>query len=487
MAAPEGTGATTPSAPALTAATAAAYEFFLELGDYAFRHHPPDIWINASTLARKGVVGPASSVKPRTLRRRVAHAGGPTWAYLRETVRHRVRRRRHDPHPPDGPDQVLAAWPFGRRDYVGLIAPVLTRLAKGGVRCGVLTIPTGLDSWRDAAADHRIPVRALPAALEPGVHREARRLFASLRPSVDDLAARFRLDRGTRAALHGYFVAYTFDKVLAGRHLERLTPDVVLGIHFVTRRGWQGALHDAAARGRKSTVLLMQHGAFSADEAFHDFEGADVALVWGERWRRELGGFATLPFAPLPGVAVSGNPKYDTSTPWLAPPAHAGTPRVLYVSNHGGGHETLVEPLRLTIDASRQGDGFDLVVRLHPVEKRGAVIDLVDRGLLASRQLAPASEPLADAILGADVVVGPPSTTLFEAARLGRPVVVIADRPARIFDGFRATSDVAQLWTWVRNCVAVDAVAAQAPIVADLFGSPGGACNRTVALVRRHL
>jgi len=461
----------------------ATFEFFLELGDYALRHHPPDIWINASTLARTGVVGPGPRVEPRTLRRRLAQAGGPTWAYLREAA------RRGGERPQGGRERVLAALPFDRSDYVGFLAPVLAGLSEAGVRCGVLTTRAGLAPWRDPAAHLGVPLRPLDAALEPGVHRDTRRLLAALGPSLADLAAHFRLAGPARAALRGYFVEYAFDKVLAGRHLERHAPEVVLGIHFVARRGWQGALHEAASRGRKATVLLMQHGAFAADEAFHDFEGADVALVWGERWRRELLRFADLPFAPRPAVAVGGNPKYDAPAPEPSPRRAGGTPRVLYVSNHGGDHATLLEPLRAAIAASRRGDGFDLLVRLHPEEARGAVQGLIAAGALGAGQVAPPGGDLADAILAADVVVGPPSTTLFEAARLGRPVVVVAERPPTIFEGFAATSDPEALAEAVgRSGAAAGAAArARAATLVDLFGPVGGACGTTVALVREHL
>ena len=472
-----------------------AFDFFLEFGAYCHQHHPFDVWINASTMILKGVVGPNAGPRPRPLRLSLRNAGGLEWILARTTI----RRARLGSSLDGKGAPVVGFSPFSRQDYEGLLRPYLKALAGEGTRCAVVTSMKGLDRWRLHARDDGIDVFPTEAAVSIGVYRNARRTLASLRPSLRDIASRFALDATRRRDLMAYFAQYSFEKALASRFIEGVAPKVIVGLHFVSTRGWQGAIAEAGGGGRYPFVVLVQHGAFDARDEFHDFEGADLVLLWGERWRRELSRFTSLPFRKVPTGLVTGHPKYDIGGEAVpAAVRQDGSSarsrngvQVLYFSGHDSGR-TKEAPLAQVIAASKRGRGFDFMVKPHPAERDGTLARLVANRQLHARQVLSAKQPIQARILDADVVVGSESTALFEAVRLGRPVVLLSEAPSAAFRGFLTAVDSASLYAlverWQRDAAWRRTVLdEQSEALVDAFGSAMGAVEAGTESIRRRL
>jgi hypothetical protein len=471
--------------------TPATFDFFLEFGEYCFVRHPLDVWINASTLVTTGVLGPSTGAKRLSLRSSVSRSGGLEWLLARTTM----RRSRFGGDTIGGRSQVVGFSPFSRHDYEGLLHPYLRVLARGGTPCSIVTSERGLDRWRLHAHGDGIVVYSTAAAVSKAVYRDARRTFETLRTSLRDIVNRYALDAMARRDLRAYFVQFAFEKALATALLDRISPRVVVGFHFVSTRGWQAAIEARASTGTRPRVVFVQHGAFDASEGFHDFEGADVVLLWGERWRRELARFEHLPFRTVPAAVVTGHPKYDvrggshlTAPSADASPVSLRRVRVLFVSGHDGGRMK-AEPLAQVSAASMRGSGFDFMVKPHPAERDGALARLVADGKLAREQVLSARQSIQACILDADVVVGPESTALFEASRLGRPVVLLSEAPSSAFEGFLTAadsgsiSDLIERWrsdaSWRRFVLDE-----QSDALVDAFGSTAAAVEAGSEVIR---
>ena len=472
-----------------------AFDFFLEFGAYCHERHPLDVWVNASTLVRTGVLGTYARPRSASLRESVRNAGGLEWMLTRTLVRQARRRCFFDG---EGAS-VVGLFPFNRHDYEGLIRPYLKALASTGTRCAVVTSGRGFDRWRLHAREDGTVIFPAEAAVSMGVYSDAKRTLATLRPSLLDIASRFRLSATRRRSLMVYFAQYCFEKALASRFIEHFAPRVIIGLHFVSTRGWHGAIADAASRGPHPSVVLVQHGSFDVSRGFHDFEGADLVLLWGDRWRRELSRYQSLPFRKVPTALVTGHPKYDLSEDAIPPATlHGGGSarsrngvHVLFVSSHEGGR-TKEAPLAQLIAAAQRGRGFDFTVKPHPAERDGTLARVVAKGQLHARQVLSAQEPIQACILDADVVVGPESTALFEAVRLGRPVVLLSEAPSGAFSGLLTAVDSASLHALVerlRKDVAWrrSVLDEQSEALVDAFGSATGAVEAGTESIRRHL
>lgn len=452
------------------------YEFYLEFGAYCFEHYPYDLTINASTLVRAGVIGPWHGRGAPSLRSRLRRRGGIEWMLFRTLL----RRARLKAKLAGDDATVLGFVPFNRIDYEGLVRPYLDAITDSGVRCGVVVPGASAGRWVEFAARNGSAVTSIETGASPAIYRDSRRTYASLRPALRDVADRFRLSSSGRHALAAFFAHYAFEKALASRLIERLAPQVVVGLHFVSTRGWQAAIEGARFLGRKPRVVLVQHGAFEASSGFHDFEGADLVMLWGERWQRELQRFSSLPFRPVPAAVVTGNPKYDGMSLREDQRTERGT-RVLYVSSHDDGR-TMLSPLTMALQAFKAERGFDVVVKPHPAERDGTLRTLVKRGELRAESVLAPRHPLRDCILDSDVVVGPSSTALYEAGWLGKPVVLLSEAPGPAFEGFIAATDAVALHSAVEQMVndascRASVVARQRVMLEDAFGTTAGAAR----------
>lgn len=472
----------------------ASLEFFHEFGAYCYQHHPRDVWMNASTLVSTGIVGPGPRPAAGSVRFPRA-AGGLTRAFAGALA----RRGRVGPAPAR-PAPVLWLYPFDRRDHEGLFRPFIERLRDAGVDNLVVTTASALDRWRDLEADGHVFATSRDAYASASAYRDARSVLAAVRPAIRDLASRFRLDAASRAELVRFFTDFAVEKALARRILARAAPKAVIGLHFVASRGWHAALDEARRGADRPAVVLVQHGAFATSDGHHDFEGADDVLLWGTLWRRELEGFQPLPFRPVPPGTVVGNPKYDGAA-GRGPNGAAAAPegggasrwrRVLYLSSHHDGQRTKLKPLTVALEAAKMGRGFELVVKPHPVERPDVIQGLVASGSLRADAVASPDRGVDDLIRTVDAVIGPESTVLFEAIRLGRPVVLLSEQPTGVFEGFVAAADADALHAVVERWPSderwrQDVLAAHESILTGAFGPPQGAVEAGLARIRTWL
>ena len=133
--------------------------------------------------------------------------------------------------------------------------------------------------------------------------------------------------------------------------------------------------------------------------------------------------------SPRNDVLVAANPKaVEAARAQLGVPS--GNTVVLYTPTRRdyrkGGH---VERIDLARFARDLGDGYTLVVRLHPSLAQGiarglGLVDLHRRGVLVDATDVPRVE---DLLLAADVLVTDYSALMFDYALLDRPLVVHAD------------------------------------------------------------
>ena len=458
------------------------YEFYLEFAAHCFEHYPPDITINASTLVRAGFVGPRHGRGAPSLRSRFRRRGGIEWMLFRTLL----RRARLRAKLAGDSATILGFVPFNRSDYEGLVRPYLDAITDSGVRCAVVVPGASAGRWVEFAARNGSSVTSIEAGASPAIYRDSRRTLATLRPALRDAADRFRISSRAQHGLAAFFAGFAFQKALASRLIEQLAPQVVVGLHFVSTRGWQAAIEGARFLGRKPRVVLVQHGAFEASSGFHDFEGADLVMLWGERWQRELQRFSSLPFRPVPHAVVTGNPKYDGVTCREDHRTERGT-RVLYVSSHEGGR-TMVSPLTITLQAFNSEPDFDIVVKPHPAERDGTLRALVERGELRAESVLAPRHPLRDCILGSDVVVGPSSTALYEAVWLGKPVVLLSEAPGPAFEGLMTATDAVALRSIVEQMVSnaswrAAVVARQLAVLEDVFGTTEGAVRAGAEMI----
>ena len=469
-----------------------AFVFFEEFGDYCHKNHPGDISLNASTLVRTGVVGPRRNHRSRWPREGLRRRGGLEWVFLRSAL----RRAALASGLPNSSVSLLCLFPFNRADYDDLVLPFVKGVADAGGRCAAVVPGPAMKRWGDHAHRDGFEVHPLDAGPNLTVYLEARRTLEALRPGLEDVANRFALGRGARTGLAAYFTQFAFQKALAARFLARLAPTVVLGIHFVYSRGWQAAIRDAPCSTSRPTVILVQHGALEVADEFHDFDGADVVMLWGERWRRELLAYPTREFLPKPKAVVTGNPKYDDMTRVVAqaslrPTRPVEGRRVLFVSGHENGR-TKLAPLKMAIAAASQDRGFDLIVKPHPASRDGVLAGFVNRGNLLSGAVLPGSHPIQDGVRDADIVIGPESTTLFEAVRIGRPVVLLSESPSQAFEGFLTASDASGLHRHLEALADDQAwrdrvLERQRLVLEDAIGRSSGAVAAGVDLIRSYL
>ena len=471
----------------------AQLEFFHELGEFAYANYPSDVWINSSTLVRAGIVGPRASAPSTSLRTRLRGIAGLDWNILRTSAKKASSGLQLKPHHLS----VLCSFPFRRRDYEGLLRPLLCDLSEAGIRCGVVTTAAELRRWRANAETDGTTAVAIEAGGSPQVYREARRQHRELRGAVRDMQVRFASSPSQRRRLAAYFSQFVLDKALFSHCLERLGPRVVLGLHFAATRGFQAAIRQVGASEHGTRVLLMQHGAFSANEGFHDFEGADVALLWGDRWRRELAGLESKPYATLPEAIVVGNPKYDRDIRSHVRSSGAdaspqGRVRVLYISTHDGNHRTIEPPLEWLFGCASSCAGFDLMIKPHPAESLSVIRARVERGLISPEAVLPPASDVMTWVGSADIVVGTASTALFEAALVRKPVILLATEPNHLYDGFVAAKDQVELSAvlrrWQGDPDAVQSVLEyQDRLCNDIFGLTREARSVCSALIASYL
>ena len=471
------------------------YEFFLEFGAYCFENCPWDVTINASTLVRSGVIGPRHGSEARSLPSTLRRLGGVEWMLFRTLL----RRARLQAELVGDDATVLGFVPFNRSDYVGLVRPYLDVITDSGVRCAVAVPGTSAGQWVEFASRNGSAVTFIEAGASPATYRDGRRTLAALRPALRDAADKFRLSSSAKHGLTAFFAQFAFQKALASRIIERIAPQVVVGLHFVSTRGWQAAIDGTRTLGHKPRVVLVQHGTFEESTGFHDFEGADLVMLWGERWQRELERFASLPFRHVPAAVVTGNPKYDgvgrrgdqrAGESLNGHRQHRCT-RVLYVSSHEAGR-TMRGPLAMTVQAAKSEPGLEIVVKPHPAERDGTLKALVESGQLRAESVLAPRHPLRDCILEADVVVGPRSTALFEAAWLGKPVVLLSEGPGPAFEGFLTVTDALALHAIIDRLVndaswRASVVARQVDALEDAFGTTEGSVRAGAEQIARLL
>ena len=458
--------------------TLAQYETFVEFGAYCYEQHAYDLWVNASTLVRTGLMAPgrSSEVESRVTSRRFSV--GLEGAFVRSML----RRLRYRPSAPLDAYPVLFYLPFDRRDYDSLMQPYVMGLADRGVRCVVVVPRPAVDRWKRDVSHERVTITTVGSAPPCAAYWAGRRTVSALRPVLADALERFRVPSCVRHDLYAYFVAYAFEKAMASQLLSRFKPSVVVGLHFVSNRGWQAAIAQSGLAVPRPRVVLVQHGAVTATSGFHDFEGADLVLLWGERWQREVERLPSHPFCRVPSSIVTGNPKFDGAgrsivsggTRPLDSWHREGSARVLYVSSHVGG-KTLVSPLSLAAHASIGEPGFRLIVKPHPAERDDTVTTFVEQGELAADAILAPQMSINAAVLEVDVVVGPESTALFDAARFGKPVILIADAPSPAYEGFVTVSDAAMLHDTVQRLMRdphalKETLDTQSHVLRDAFG-----------------
>jgi hypothetical protein len=287
---------------------------------------------------------------------------------------------------------------------------------------------------------------ALRVALRPAAfaRREIDEAWAAVAPALDAAGV-------AAAPLAPYFralAARAFGYRVAVRRLLSGVAGAVIVNHADFTTAAVGAIE--AARDLGVREVTLQHGLTSA-EYFPTRTGA--YLLWGEEFRGLFEERGTDPAA----LTVTGAPRLDAlallddaaqakarargRAAWSV----AERPAVLFLSHRhspapAGLHEAVDA---LLVEAAALAPEIDWLVRLHPQEAPGSW----DARIAGTRlRLAPPSA-LNDALLAADVVASPFSSTLLEAMLLGRPALqllpVAADQ-VPCYAGAKAVVSTAQ-------------------------------------------
>lgn len=212
--------------------------------------------------------------------------------------------------------------------------------------------------------------------------------------------------------------------------LRTLRPDAVV---TTTYSSLFGAAVAAVCDELGIPSVYLQHGAFPARRAYSRVP-QDLALVWSE--------YEAAVLRPMlrqnAGVSATGPVLYDD---WIrrvasSPPRDASSrARVAYMASRTGGavssEAASRRTVRFVVDACERL-GLDLTVKVHPADATRILEEEIAGAAGVKVERSRSSQ---DVILESDAVIVVSSTTAFEAAVAGKPIVVLNLTGAEDFTG----------------------------------------------------
>ncbi len=215
-------------------------------------------------------------------------------------------------------------------------------------------------------------------------------------------------------------------------------------------RHWLGAGLVAVCRGYDIPTLMVQDGVYGA-RASQQYFTSDFAAVMGESVRRMLVAHG----AEENAIAVTGQPRYDEMRAIVERGRETreevfgclGLDRskklVLLATQPGEAPAHYAKLLRAVDEAvARLEDQVQLVVKLHPREKRNAVARIAEEAGL-HRLCIVQAYPIVPLLFACDLLITRFSSTALEAMMFGKPVVTVNfDREPEVFPYARSGAAV---------------------------------------------
>ena len=464
---------------------------FSELYRVCHKDYPVDISSNLDVLYRLVLQhrSIAKQAKGLTwLREIVAARYFCEYRYIRNKLENKLYGTAR-PNPESSEGSVLVPFVPCRSDYQALIYPVTNILTEQGVNTFILFPKKGFLEEVDAQlfsgshflfSDEFITFRA---------YRRAKKHYSKLVPWLNKLCSQLRLNPQQCRHMHIFFQKYSLEKEIFRTVLTMIRPSVVYGLHYILNPGYLAAIDEMRGDGYRPIKLLIQHGAFVSGE-FHEFKGADCAIVWGDYFKTVLNSKYLI---PVPQCRVIGNPKLEVEVrkrkEGNGSNGRLDTPKsrnaVLFASTPDlPGEDYNRKALYLFTTSLRACCGeWSVLYKPHPGEDLAVYRSLVQNGFIGQEQIVGGGVSTYELIARADVVVGTKSTVIVEAAALGKPVIqVLPDMSGTDWSayGLLGVSTEEELCSALNGILCSDeyrerVLVAQQTLVEKMFGTIVGA------------
>ncbi|MGW8958143.1 LamG-like jellyroll fold domain-containing protein [Paenibacillus sp. NPDC055715] len=338
----------------------------------------------------------------------------------REQVRPIVRNTRWTGYQTD----VLMLFNVYRNDYYQLYAPVADALVRQG-RSVALAVPR--EEANERSTFHpNVAIKTLQdITASQSILQLANEYYKEhLAPALSQWFLAEGLPAKYQIYLKQYYRQYAADFMTMTALLHEIKPKMVYALHFISEPGYLDAIRNMNEQN-SIRIFLMQHGFLFGDEVdSHDFKGADQVLLWGDYHKRFLDNKTDA----RASISV-GNPKleyvyeqFKLKQNWTAAP---NKPRVLYISSDSPQRSIKSkENLEIAIEAFNSISGIEVTYKLHPVESITDYDEYVSQNRIALQQLS--TQNMNELLLETDLVIGDNSSSVFEAAALGIPVIQIS-------------------------------------------------------------
>ncbi|MFB5675125.1 LamG-like jellyroll fold domain-containing protein [Paenibacillus terreus] len=318
---------------------------------------------------------------------------------------------------------VLMMFNVYRYDYLQLYAPVANALARQG-RSVVLAVPREEANER-LIFHHNVAIKTLQdISASQQILQLANQYYKEhLAPALSQWFLGEGVPTKYQIHLEQSYRQYAIDFMTMTALLHEIKPKIVYALHFISESGYLDAIRNMGEQN-PIRIFLMQHGFLFGDEVdSHDFKGADQVLLWGDYHKR----FLDHKTDARASISV-GNPKleyvyeqFKLKPNWTAAP---NISRVLYISSDSPQRSMKSrENLELAIEAFNSISGIEVTYKLHPVESITDYNEYVSQNRIAQQQLS--TRHMNELLLETDLVVGDNSSSVFEAAALGIPVIQI--------------------------------------------------------------
>jgi len=319
---------------------------------------------------------------------------------------------------------VLVFFTPYRKDMEDFIYPVINELVETGLIVSVIIPKIGIKSGISASPQAKF---LLYEGFVGNItyYIKARCNYNNIARDLWKWMDANRISDIKKSKLAIFFQKYALDSLIASSILELVKPKVVYSLHYILSPGYLQAIRSYQQQDAVNNILI-QHGFFLPNYyGFHDFKGADTAILWGDYHKKVLEQMIDIP----KNVKIIGNPKLEISLKelnslyTLKPKKEKMT---LYIAGPSPKRSRRDrKSFETFLDAIKKIEGIDVKIKLRPGDTLKDYREYINNGYLVKEQFIQ-NQDIFQTLLSADIITGRFSTSMFEAMAMCKPVIPIS-------------------------------------------------------------